>query len=108
MTYKTPTPKPSDPTLKAMVQYAMEDLAKRLDIGVEEIDLISLENVVWRDGSLGCPQPGMAYIQVLVDGLRMRLRAGGKTYHYHSGGNRMPFLCEDPQEPYVPSTAVNK
>ncbi len=84
------------PALQALVDQALNDLAERLDVGVEKIDVIDLKSVVWPDGALGCPQPGMAYIQVLQEGLLIRLRVGKRIYSYHSGGKRAPFLCENP------------
>ena len=87
-------PSPSDPALQGLVMRAKEDLARRLSIEVDQIDLIEARAVVWPDGGLGCPQPGMAYIQVQQDGSLIRLRVGKRIYNYHSGGNRPPFLCE--------------
>jgi hypothetical protein len=104
----TPLPTPGDPRLQSLVEHAKDDLAQRLNIAKDEIDLISLEAVTWRDGSLGCPQPGMAYIQVLIDGMRIILRADKTLYHYHSGGNQLPFLCENPQEPLPPASTVDQ
>jgi hypothetical protein len=96
MKNSTPIPTPSNQSLQKLVTQAKDDLAKRLNIATDQIDLIELQSVVWPDGSLGCPQPGMGYIQVQVDGLLIRLRVGGRIYEYHSGGNRLPFLCEQP------------
>ena len=31
------------------------------------------------DGSLGCPQPGLAYTQMIVDGYKSSSKAGGRT-----------------------------
>jgi hypothetical protein len=75
------------------------DLAGRLGVDPGEVRVVSVEEVTWPDGSLGCPQPGMMYPQVLTDGTRIALEAGGKRYEYHAGGPRGPFLCEDPQHP---------
>ena len=61
--------------------------------------VVSSDEVTWRDGSLGCPEPGMFYTQALIPGTRTILEVAGKQYHYHSGGNRAPFLCENPQPP---------
>jgi hypothetical protein len=91
-----PIPTPEDAYQAGLVAGAKEDLAKRLGITSEVIDLVAYELVTWPDGSLGCPQPDMAYTQVMVDGLLMRFQAQGRIYEYHSGGNRAPFLCENP------------
>src|SRR5215207_3159112 len=96
-------PMPDDAGLRNLIEKAKADLAGRLSISVDEINLIEATSVVWPDASLGCPQPGMAYIQVPEDGLLIRLQAGDQIYPYHSGGFREPFLCEaifkDPGKP---------
>jgi hypothetical protein len=65
-----------------------------LSIELNTIDVSSAVLVSWPDSSLGCPQPGMQYAQVATDGSLITLSAAGKTYRYHSGGSRTPFLCE--------------
>lgn len=75
---------------------AVDDLAATLDVDAGEVEVVAVQEVTWRDGSLGCAQPGMAYTQALVDGSRITLRAGGRTYEYHSGGGQPPSLCERP------------
>lgn len=77
---------------------AVEDLSATLGVTPEEVEVVSTEDVTWRDGSRGCAQPGMSYTQALVDGSRITLRAGGQTYEYHSGGSQPPSLCEKPTE----------
>jgi len=76
------------------IKTAINDLAGRLGIPVDSISIVVVKEVTWGDASMGCPQPGMAYIQVPQDGLFIRLEANGQTYDYHSGGNREPFLCQ--------------
>ncbi|GAA1532366.1 hypothetical protein [Kribbella lupini] len=78
------------------LEQAKADLAERLGVPVDDVTVVSSEEVTWPDSSLGCPQPGMMYAQVLTDGSRILLSAGGRTYEYHSGGHRAPFLCETP------------
>jgi hypothetical protein len=85
---------PGDQTNNPLVEQAKEDLAARLGIQTSEIELLKYEEVVWPDSSLGCPQPGMEYLQVPMDGVLIRLSAGGQVYNYHSGGSRGVFLCE--------------
>ena len=85
-----------DPGMEKLVSQARQDLAARLAIGPDDIELLEAGHVTWRDSSAGCPQPGMQYLQVLTNGTRIRLRAENKTYHYHSGGDRPPFFCANP------------
>jgi len=72
---------------------ACADLAQRLGVHPSDVVVVRVEEVTWRDGSLGCPQPGMAYPQVLTPGHRFVLEHAGRRYEYHSGGRRGPFLC---------------
>jgi hypothetical protein len=80
--------------LQPLVDLAVADLSARLSVDPGQISITAAERVVWPDGSLGCPQPGMAYTQVQVDGTYVELSANGVLYPYHSGGGRGPFLCE--------------
>ena len=96
MTESPQIPPPPGSTENQLVVYAKEDLAKRLGIPVEEIELITMEAVTWPEGSLGCPESGVEYIQVQREGARIRLRAEKRIYQYHSGGGLPPFLCEHP------------
>ncbi|WP_022917468.1 hypothetical protein [Ruania albidiflava] len=81
------------------VQAAIDDLAQRIDVPAADIESGALEPVTWPDGSLGCPSPGQAYPQVLTDGYRLVLTAGGQEYEYHAGADGELFYCEDPSEP---------
>jgi hypothetical protein len=87
-------PTPSDVGLQGMIAMAKEDLAQRLSVQVDQISLVEVNEVVWPNAGLGCPQPGMKYKQVPQDGLLIRLQVDDRMYNYHSGGSREPFLCE--------------
>jgi len=80
----------------APVEIAKADLARRRAVAPDTIQIIEVRDVTWPDRGLGCPQPGMAYNQVQVDGLLIRLESGGQIFEYHSGGSKAPFLCEQP------------
>jgi hypothetical protein len=89
------TEMPRQPGLEGLVAQAVQDLSTRTGLAEEEIRVVSAEPTVWSDASLGCPQPGMRYAQVPQDGALIELEAGGRTYRYHTGGDRVePFLCE--------------
>ena len=55
-------------------------------VPVDQVTVVSAETVTFPDGSLGCPQPGMAYTQIPVDGYRIVATAGGTTYDYRGTG----------------------
>lgn len=77
----------------ALLARAKEDLSKRLGVAEDQIELISFDEVVWPDGSLGCPKPGEVYTQALVNGYRIILGYQGQQYDYHAD-SRNVFLCE--------------
>lgn len=88
----------TDKSQPDVVRQAVADLAEREGVEPSEITVVSREEVTWRNGSLGCAEPGMAYTQALVDGSRIVLGLAGRDYEYHAGGGRPPFLCERPTE----------
>lgn len=77
------------PEYSPVVDIAKNDLAERLNISVEEIQLVNLEKVNWPDTSLGYPEKGMMYAQVITPGFKILLKAGGKLYEYHSDYERV-------------------
>ena len=83
-----------DPALRTLVDQAVADLATRLKIDASSIVTVSAQPMEWPDGSLGCPQPGMLYTQVMVDGALIQLSVDGTSYSYHSGSSGAPFLCQ--------------
>ena len=88
------SPLPTPPTNPARVA-AVDFLARELGISADQITVVSSQPVDWPDASLGCPEPGMMYAQVITPGYKFVLEAGGETYEIHTdeyGGNVV--LCE--------------
>ena len=81
------------------VQAAVADLAEREGVDPGDVEVVDVREVTWSDGSLGCPQPGMAYTQALVNGQLVVLAIGDEQFEYHSGPNRPLFYCADPRPP---------
>jgi len=94
-----------NPALKPLIDAAVTDLAQRLRIPISEVCVVDARSVVWPDRSLGCPRPGLLYPQVQQDGVFIRLQAQGRTYAYHGGGSRAPFLCDLPERRDPPAAA---
>lgn len=87
-----------------LLAIAKRDLSEKLGVSGDRIEVIEFREVTWPNGSVGCPEPGMVYKQVLVNGSLIRLRVGDAIYHYHAGGGRGPFYCEHPEPPLPPGT----
>jgi len=83
-----------------LLQEMVDDLSQRLDVSAAAISVQRAEEVVWRDGSLGCPMPGRMYTQALVPGYRVTLAAGAQRYNYHANDSGYFFLCENPAPPF--------
>jgi hypothetical protein len=95
-----------DRGLAPFVALATADLAERLDIEPESIEVLTAVLVVWPDASLGCPEPDLMYAQVLTDGSVIELGVDGLVYRYHSGGDQPPFPCDRPLDPAPEPSAL--
>ncbi|MCS6843693.1 MAG: hypothetical protein NZ528_05105 [Caldilineales bacterium] len=81
------------PQARSQAAVAIADLSARLGVPAEQIKVVEVLEVTWPDASLGCPQPGMMYAQVIVEGLKVVLEANGRTYAYHGRSPNDLFLC---------------
>jgi hypothetical protein len=90
---------PLAPGLQGLVDRSKNDLAQRLSIPTDEIVLLETASVTWPDSSLGCPQEGMAYAQVLIHGYLIRLQVGNTEYEYHAGKSSTIIYCQNPVHP---------
>ena len=84
---------PPDESAEKMVVRVKEHLAQKLSIPIDQIVLSEIKSVVWRDASLGCPKPGIDYIQVETPGYNILLEAGGKTYRFHTDATKRFVQC---------------
>jgi len=71
----------------SVIEPVVADVAKLAGVPADQVTVISAEAVTFPDGSLGCPQPGVAYTQALVDGYKIIAEAGGKTYDFRGTGS---------------------
>ena len=77
-----------------VMKRAKEDLANCRDIDKEQIALAAVKAVNWPDTSLGCPEPGMVYAQVITRGYRILLSYDGRIYQYHSDQGNRVIYCQ--------------
>lgn len=99
-----------------IIALAKAHLADRIGVSISEITVSKVEEVEWRNSSLGCPQPGMMYLQVITPGFRVILEAGGVEYEYHSDKGRHVIPCQAVKAkrplsaaatPYAPKSPVD-
>ena len=78
-----------EPTVPAEAVLLVADAKAKLasDKGVDPAHVIlkSIEATTFNDSSLGCPEPGRSYLQVLTPGYVIVLQLGSETYTYHAG-----------------------
>lgn len=92
------SPKGESENIKAVEQLremARADLSDELGIDPADIQLVEVESVEWPNTSLGCPQPGMMYAQVLTPGYRLTLQVNDQQYVYHTDGGQLVVRCEE-------------
>jgi hypothetical protein len=79
-----------------MGQMARAALAKELALAEADVAVVTVEQQEWRDSSLGCPKPGLNYLQLITPGYKITLEAQGKRYEYQSDTNRRVVRCDKP------------
>jgi len=85
-----------DPILKEATALAKLDR--------EQLVIVRAESVVWNDGSLGCPEPGMMYTQALVNCYWVVIDAAAQRYDFRVGSGGSFRLCP-PDQGRPPSQA---
>ena len=94
-----------------LTEAAIHDLTRRLLTTEDNIEVIEVKLVQWPDGSIGCPEEGMAYTQAIVDGAQVLLRSDGRVYDYHAGSDGVVFLCPSDEKDggydFVPPPGFN-
>ena len=77
---------------KEVVELAKADFARVRGIPAGKIFVRSAEAVDWPDASLGCPQEGRSYAQIITPGYRLVLSDGTADWEYHTD-SRATVTC---------------
>ena len=85
--------------VNAIVELAKADLAQRLGIGRDAITVQSVEPTEFSDASLGVPEPGMVYAQMITPGYIIDLAVAGQIYRYHASEERVVAVPEAQSAP---------
>ena len=79
----------------ASIDTALADLSARVGTTVtrDQLDNWSWDQEMFNDASLGCPQPGLMYAQVITRGYSFTLTYAGIIYDYRANEAGDAFLC---------------
>ncbi len=66
------------------VQMAVDHLADELGVLAVDVQVVAVEQVTWRDSSLGVPQSAEVHLAVLTPGYRVQLSVAGERFVYHT------------------------
>jgi hypothetical protein len=99
---RLPTPTEETSPLQAKIPQGilepiLDKAAELAKVGREQLVMVRAEPVVWNDGSLGCPEPGMMYTQALVNGYWVIIDAAGQTYDFRVDRSGRFQLCPQGQ-----------
>jgi hypothetical protein len=92
----TPTEQPANQsatTDQNPAAIARRVVAEHTGTTAENVSIISVEAVEFSDSSLGCPDPNMAYLQVITTGHKVIAAYADKRYDVRLSG-RHGFVCQ--------------
>lgn len=84
---------PVPPGAEQTVAAVRADAARRSGLSPSQVRVLGVEEVDWPDTSLGCPEPGKFYAQVITPGYKITVRAGDTDYEYHADRTGRFVLC---------------
>ncbi len=92
---------PSDPddpeseVTENLLDAIVADAAERTGVDPTQVEVVSVTEETFNDSSLGCPEPGQVYTQVITPGHIVIVEAGGAELVYRVGTQPETFkLCE--------------
>ena len=94
----SPTSVPAAASLTTQAtQTAQQIAADALGVAPDQVKVLAITPVDWPDASLGCPQPGMMYGQVVTPGYQAQVEVDGQVHDVHMDENGHGVVCTTPQ-----------
>jgi hypothetical protein len=78
---------------EAILSRILNQAAKLANVSLQQLVIVRADAVIWNDGSLGCPEPGMQYAQALVNGYWVIVSAAGQTYDFRARRDGSFRIC---------------
>jgi hypothetical protein len=73
----------------------MQAAGTHLGVGADQLQLTQVQAQQWPDASLGCPEPGQLYSQVVTPGFLVIIISGGHQLEYHTDMRGRVTLCHE-------------
>jgi hypothetical protein len=83
------------PEAAAAVDAALQAAAQHLGVPPDQLKITQVEPHDWPDASLGCPQPGQMYSQVVTPGYLVMIASDGHQLEYHTDMRGGVTLCRE-------------
>lgn len=71
----------------------IDDAAARASVQRDSVSVDSVSDETFNDASLGCPEKGVVYIQVMTPGWVVHVEAGSAVLEYHAATSGAFVLC---------------
>jgi hypothetical protein len=78
---------------QSVVDLVLQDAAIRLGVDASALSVTAIDAVEWPDASLGCPEDGGVYAQVISPGYQITVTDGSDSLEYHTGLNDAFVSC---------------
>lgn len=91
----TPSPVPVPPEASQAVDAALQDAAAHLSVSRDQLKVSQVASQQWNDASLGCPQPGQLYSQIVTPGFVVMITSGSHQLEYHTDTRGRVTLCHE-------------
>jgi hypothetical protein len=79
-------------------QIAQDALARAMNVQPGQVAVERVDSVEWNDSSLGCPQPGQVYAQVITPGFRVVATVSGQRKEVHTDNAGRAIVCDRPSQ----------
>ena len=79
-------------------QIAQTALAQAMNVQPGQVNVERVEQVDWRDASIGCAQAGMMYAQVITPGFRVVATVAGQRKEVHTDMTGRAVICDSPTQ----------
>jgi hypothetical protein len=89
----TPSPAPVPPEASAAVDAALQAAAAQLGTSRDQLQVAQVQPQQFNDASLGCPQAGELYSQIVTPGFVVVITGGGHQLEYHADMRGHTVLC---------------